>query len=552
MLTHIHIRNFAIIDELNLELYPGMTVMTGETGAGKSIMIDALSLCMGERADANFVREGADKAEIVVTLDISRLKPIQAWLQEHDIEATDECMVKRTLTKDGRSRAYVNGELVPIQQLKTLAQHFIDIHSQHAHHALLKTDTHRVLLDLYGNHAAQRDKVKAAFKAVRDVETAIAALKNNGQDKTDEIALLQFQADELERLNIVENEWDALTEKHERLAHAQTLIEDIQIILSLLSDDDHQAILSLLSQTKHKLDGLLSYDKNLTGISRMLEDARIQCYEASASLRAYVDRVDTDPQSLENLNERIGLLHELARKHRCEPNALHEKFNALSERLHDLKHEGERILELEAELKKHRASYAETAKALSTARQKTAKALDTKITEYMQSLGMPGGVFSVSVEPLEQATSHGMDQIVFMVKTNAGQKAQPLHKVASGGELSRISLAIQVTIMQDEMVPVIVFDEVDVGIGGGTAEIVGHLLNRLGEKAQVLCVTHLPQVAAQGDQHFYISKSSDGEKTQTQVTVLDNKGRIEEIARMLGGVKITDKTLQHAQEMLEK
>lgn len=534
MLTQISIKNFAIIDELILELYSGMTVMTGETGAGKSIMIDALSLCMGDRADPRMVREGCERAEISVTIDISRLPHLQQWLIDHEISVEDDVIVRRTISTDGRSRAYINGQVFPLNELKIIAQDFIDIHSQHAHHALLKPETHRNLLDIYGKHKHLAAEVKTLGDQLRTLQHDLTVLQE--KDATHEIEFLQFQLEELSGAQPKENEWEKLTREHDKLFHAQTLGQDLDHIFSALSDQ-----VPLLSSLKHKLDHLIQYDPSLGSISAMLDEARIFCSEATDSLRDYVNALDNDPRSLQQLDERMSLLHALARKHRVDPGVLHEVFTALQHKLSLLQDQDSRVLALQQAITAAQKNYDCAVAALIRARQQAATPLSQQITEFMQQLGMPGGAFSVSIDGLE---------VVFMVKTNAGQKAHPLHKVASGGELSRISLALQVSIVQDDTLPVIVFDEVDVGIGGGTAEIVGHLLHNLGKKAQVLCVTHLPQVAAQGDHHFHISKKSDGEQTRTQVAVLSSLERVEEIARMLGGVKITETTRDHAKEML--
>jgi DNA repair protein RecN (Recombination protein N) len=534
MLTHIHIRNFAIIDELSLELYSGMTVMTGETGAGKSIMIDALSLCMGDRADPRMVRAGCDRAEISVTLDISRLEQVKQWLSDHDISAEEEVIVRRTIAADGRSRAYINGQVVPLVELKTIAQDFIDIHSQHAHHALLKPDTHRHLLDVYGKHKHLATEVKTLGESLRALKQELESLKE--KDSSHEIEFLQFQINELSEAQPKDDEWEKLTQQHDKLSHAQTLGQDLDWVYSGLSDE-----LPTLSVLKSKLDALVQYDPALTSISELLNQARIYCLEATDSLSDYMKTLDSDPRSLQKLDERLSLLHALGRKHRVDPSALHGVLSTLQKKFDLLQDQDSRILALEQSISTMQQSYHQAVDKLICARQQAAAPLSEQITEFMQKLGMPSGEFSVSIEGLE---------VVFLVKTNAGQKAHPLHKVASGGELSRISLALQVCIVQDDTLPVIVFDEVDVGIGGGTAEIVGHLLHNLGKKAQVLCVTHLPQVAAQGDHHFHISKKSDGEQTRTQVAVLTPLERIEEIARMLGGVTITETSRNHAKEML--
>ncbi len=551
MLTYIQIKNFAIIDELNIELHPGMTVMTGETGAGKSIMIDALSLCMGDRADATFVRESAERADICVSIDISRLKFIQDWLHENELDVDTECVVRRTIGKDGRSRAYINGHSVPLTKLKTLAEDFIDIHSQHAHHALLKPETHGKLLDIFGKQQSQAALVKQHYERIRSIQQQLSELKLQEASKAHEMELLQFQIDELDKLDLKPNEWADLTRRHDKLSHAEKIIADTQSILDALVEDESLALVPMLAQLKHRLDDIAKLDGSLTEISNLLSDARIHCDEAASSLRAFISDIDDDPQALQNMSERIGLLHDLSRKHRCDPEMLCEKLEGLQERLSNLQSQEKTIVTLEDELKQEQAHYQKAAHQLSQARKVAAETLNKQITEMMQALGMPGGEFFVQLNPLEEPSVHGLEHIVFMVKTNAGQQAYPLHKVASGGELSRISLALQVTIVQDDLLPVIVFDEVDVGIGGGTAEIVGHLLNCLGKKAQVLCVTHLPQVAAQGDQHFFISKQTINAQTRTQIKVLTKQERIEEIARMLGGVKITTKTLEHAEEMLQ-
>jgi DNA repair protein RecN (Recombination protein N) len=536
MLTHIHIRHFAIIDELSLELYSGMTVMTGETGAGKSIMIDALSLCMGDRAEPRMIREGAERAEISVTIDLSRLPALKQWLTDQEILVEDEVIVRRTISRDGRSRAYINGQLFPLTQLKIIAQDFIDIHSQHAHHALLKPETHRDLLDIYGKNRPLALEVKQEAESLRSLQNTLKHLRENEAKKTQEMDFLQFQIQELETVHPQANEWEQLSQRHDKLSHAQTLSQELDQAYTLLAET-----VPSLGQLKHKIEALQQYDASLGSISTMLNEAKILCSEASDTLRNYLNSLDSDPRSLEKIDERLSILHTLARKHRCDPEALLQTLNDFQEKIAALQGQEEQAAELEVAIQQAQLAYEKTAAQLIEARKKAAQALSLQITEFMQQLGMPGGEFSIEIQDLD---------VVFLVKTNAGQKAHPLHKVASGGELSRISLALQVSIVQDDTLPVIVFDEVDVGIGGGTAEIVGHLLRNLGKKAQVLCVTHLPQVAAQGDHHFHISKKTEGDQTRTQVTVLTPLERIDEIARMLGGLTITETTRSHAKEML--
>jgi DNA repair protein RecN (Recombination protein N) len=543
MLTHIHIRHFAIIDELDLDIYPGMTVMTGETGAGKSIMIDALSLCMGERADASFVRTGYERAEISVTLDIHTLPAVQAWLAEHELNQGEECVIRRTVLSDGRSRAYINGTSVPLSTLKSLARLMIDIHSQHAHHALFKTETHRHLLDVFGKHGSLVQTVADAYHDLRALKEKHATLVLSESQKADEMDLLRFQINELEALCIKPNEWETLTAQHDMLSKSGELIATIQDVLNLLSENP-------LSQAKSSCEKLIKLDPSLEPIYTMLEEARINSVEAANSLNAYAHKMDTNPAHLEAANQRLTVLHEMARKHRVQPEALLDKLASLQERMNALESQTAEIEQLAQTIIEKEKEYQTLCADLTSKRAKIAPAINQAVTDSMQQLGMPGGVFTVHFEPLETPSAHGAEQVVFMVSTNPGAAPAPIHKIASGGELSRISLALQVLIVQDDSLPVIVFDEVDVGIGGGTAEIVGQLLNALGKKAQVLCVTHLPQVAAQGNHHFYISKQTEDGKTRTQVTVLDKEGRIKELARMLGGLKITEKTLQHASEML--
>ncbi len=549
MLTHIHIRHFAIIDELDLELYPGMTVMTGETGAGKSIMIDALSLCMGERADASFVRAGFERAEISVTLDITALPTVQTWLTEHELNQEEkECVIRRTILSDGRSRAYINGESVPLSTLKSLSRLLIDIHSQHAHHALFKTETHRYLLDVFGKHMQDAQLVHQAYHSLKQLKEKHATLVMNESQKTDEMDLLRFQLNELETLHLKTNEWNTLTAQHDKLSKGDELLSYIQSILQLLNEDASVTI--LLSRIQSQCEALIKLDAALEPVTTMLEEARINCVEVINTLNAYAQKMDTDSSHLEEINARLSVLHEMSRKHRVAPEALSEKLSTITKKLNTLDSQSAEISILADMIISKEKEYENLCDILSKKRKKAAPLLNEAITDSMQQLGMPGGTFFVGFEPLEAFGAYGAEQVVFMVNTNPGATPAPLHKIASGGELSRISLALQVLIVQDDSLPVIVFDEVDVGIGGGTAEIVGQLLHALGEKAQVLCVTHLPQVAAQGDHHFYISKQTENSTTRTQVTVLDRNGRVHELARMLGGVKITEKTLQHASEML--
>ncbi len=554
MLTHLHIKDLAVVRSVELELDAGMTTLTGETGAGKSILIDALGLGLGNRADKGMIRTGSDRAEITLAFDTASSPAAQHWLQEHTLDVGSECILRRVLLRDGRSRAFINGAPSPLQLLQSLGELLIDIHGQHAHQSLLKRNCQRTLLDAYAGHPVLTDQVQQQFQEWRSCQATLEQLQSASADRTAQLDLLHYQVNELETLQLSQNELLEIDSEHRRLSHIGRLQERVALALNRLYDNDG-SVQEVVAHLSGELEALLPLDSQLTSAQELLAGALIQIEEATTELRHYSDTLELDPTHLEQLDKRLEEIHDQARKYRVPPAELPEKLTSLKAELNTLEQSAVHLSKLEAQLATLRSGYLEAAKKLSGSRHKAAKKLQKSITERLHLLGMPQSVFSIAIEPLpeERATRNGLDQIEFLISTNPGQTPQPLSRVASGGELSRISLAIQVATLQCGQVPTLIFDEVDTGIGGSTAEIVGKLLRQLGETRQVLCVTHLPQVAAQGHHHLKISKQSHAKKsTHTTVQRLQKESRVQEIARMLGGMEITEQTLAHAQEMLSR
>jgi len=554
MLNHIRIRNFAIIDHLDLEFKNGLTALTGETGAGKSILLGALGLLLGDRADSDSVKSGSSKAEISAEFDISKLKPVQKWLQEKELDSEQDCLLRRRLSSDGRSRAFINGSPVPLQDMRELGEMLVDIHGQHEHQSLMKPQTQRQLLDDYANHGAQLEKLKAVYQQWKKTSTEYEQLKNAADDRNSRLDLLRYQVNELDELGLQENEYRQLEEEHKKLANAGQLIETCQTALAALYESDDASIYSQLANQASRIETASETDHQLSPANEMLNAAMIQVEETSGLLRDYLSSIDTDPERFKEVDERTGLIHDLARKHRVEPDQLLGVHQQLAEELDNLDHADENISKLEAETSRLQAEYIELAQKLSSSRRKKAEELNKKISKAMQTLSMTGGRFEIEISDIENKkfTTYGTDNIEFKVSTNPGQPCKLLAKTASGGELARISLAIQMITAQQGRIPTLIFDEVDSGVGGGTAEIVGQHLRTLGESRQVFCVTHLPQVASQAHHHMQVAKLSSKTETITQINALDQKQRIEEISRMLGGVEITKQTRAHAKEMLTK
>ncbi|CRI66694.1 putative DNA repair protein RecN [Thiocapsa sp. KS1] len=551
MLTHILVKDLAIVSSLELECASGMTALTGETGAGKSIMIDALGLALGDKADAAMIRAGSERAEIVAGFDLRTVPGARAWLAEQDLDEDGDCLVRRLIVRDGRSRAYVNGRPATGTQLRDLGDLLVDIHGQHAHQSLLRANAQRDLLDAYGGHAVLAASVAAAFREYRGLDQQLAALESARQERAERLDLLRFQVEELSALGLSAAEIETLDLEQRRLSHLGRLQETAARVLDILSEAE-PAICDQLRSAGSDLDDLAAIDPALTEPRDLLETAAIHTGEAAASLRHYLDGLEVDPAALEAVETRIAQIHDLARKFRVLPVELPDALTARQAELETLEQADLRLGDLRASRDTALRTFLDQARALGDARAEAAERLDRTVTEAMQQLGMAGGRFAVEIEtlPPERAGAGGLERIAFLVSANPGQPLQPLAKVASGGELSRISLGIQVATAECGSVPTLVFDEVDVGIGGGIAEIVGRLLRRLGDSRQVLCVTHLPQVAAQAHQQLRVRKETLDGQTYTRIETLAPDARVDEIARMLGGTKITARTRDHACEML--
>lgn len=549
MLKFLAIRDFVIVSSLELDFSSGFTALTGETGAGKSILIDALSLALGERGDAGMVRSGCERAEISAEFDLSKLPHLQAWLLEQDMEGdAGVCLLRRVLDAGGRSRGFINGRSATLQQMREAGDQLLDIHGQHAHQSLLRPDTQRALLDGYAGTAATAEQVAALYHDWQILRRRRISLSENADAVIAERELLQFQRNELESLGFGVAEWQALQEDHARLAHAASLLETAAFGIETLGEADNACLPQLNALTVRLREGI-THDASLGETLQMLESAQAELQEAVYALRHYQQRLDTDPQRLREQEQRIQSVMDAARKYRVAPEQLGEALQRIAARLAELGGDAD-LAELEQQEKSAQQSYLAAAQKLTAARKKAAVKLAREITAALQTLAMPGGSFSVELLPMAEGGAYGLESIEFQVAANPGVPPRSLAKVASGGELSRISLAIQVATSQVASVPTLIFDEVDSGIGGRVAEIVGHLLKKLGDSYQVLCVTHLPQVAAAADQQWQVSKAVENGVTLSRIAVLDGKQRVEEIARMLGGVKITETTRKHAAEML--
>lgn len=552
MLRTLTIRDFVIVDVLELEFARGFSVLTGETGAGKSILIDALQLALGGRGDASMVREGAPRADI--TADFALTDAAIGWLEQHEFSSEEGgALLRRVIDNAGRSKAYINGIAATAGQLRELGEMLVDIHGQHAHQSLLKSDAQRALLD---NQITMRDPAAAAesqavgvaWRAWRALSRQREEYETSAKNVLIERERLEWQVSELDKLAPKAGEWTEITNEHSRLSHAASLIEGAQEALAAISESDHP-ILSQLSSLNTKLGKLVDVDAELQTVLDCMEPARIQLQEAVYALNSYIDKVELDPVRLREVDARMDALHSAARKYHVTPEELHEEHATLAARLRQLADASD-MDGLKREEAKAQAAYREVAARLSTRRTAAARALGEQVTNAMQELSMGGGRFEVALNPGE-AGAHGLEQVEFLVAGHAGVAPRPLAKVASGGELARISLAISVITSNATTTPTLIFDEVDSGIGGGVAEVVGRLLKRLGQQRQVLCVTHLPQVASQANQHFQVAKGTTVEgRTVSRIEVLSNRARVEEVARMLGGIEITETTRKHARELL--
>ena len=555
MLTQLTINNFAIVRQLEIELAKGMSVITGETGAGKSIAIDALGLCLGQRIETSMVREGQERAEICATFFIEPTNPAYQWLQEQELQDPDnpsDCILRRVINADGRSKAFINSTPVSASQLKEIGQYLIHINGQHASQLLLKNDYQLQLVDTFAHHNELLAQMREDYRAWKNLQTQVKNFQQKVAENEAKKQLLQYQVEELDEFALRPNEYLELEEDQRRLSNSEQLTQLSQSALQLLSENETVSIDSMLYRATQYIDELSELDPRYASVQTMLNDALIQVQEATSEVQHLASHIEQDPMLLQEIEQRLGQALQLARKHNVKPEELvewHQKLKAELTALLDFSESEERLI-LEEKAAFEKIQY--TAKQLYESRCQAAEKLAQQVTHSIKGLAMENAEFFIDVNSdLTKVASNGADNIVFTLRSNLGQQAQPLAKVASGGELSRISLAIQVLTSDQSAIPTLIFDEVDVGISGKTASVVGKLLRQLGNKCQVLCVTHLPQVACHGHHQFNVEKFTVDDKTETKMTALSQEERVPALARLLGGSEITDLALANAQEMLD-
>jgi len=556
MLAHLSISNFAVVKQLSVQLENGLTAITGETGAGKSIAIDALSLCLGERADANAVRKGAAKAEIIAHFSLTDNHKAKHFLNEHELTSDEDensCFIRRIISKEGRSKAFINGVPASLQQLKGLGQFLLAIHGQNTHLQLLKEDYQRQLVDSFASHSSLLSEVKSTFSQWKQKQNTLTTLKAQAQQREDRLQLLTYQVKELDEFALEQGEFEELEIEHKRLSNGQSLLEQAQTSVYNLYESDEGNALSVIQNSIERLGELEAHDATLTPIISMLNDASIQIEEAASELRSYCDQLEIDPLRLQQVEARYAKAMELARKHAVMPEALFSHHQTLVSEFTALGEQETLLGTLELEVEQSHSAYLLATKKLSESRSIAASKLASAIEAQIQQMNMPHAKVNIDVEydELKKPVSYGLDTVQFNVSTNPGQETDKLEKVVSGGELSRIGLAIQVIASDNHATPTMIFDEVDTGISGPTASIVGGLLRRLGKAHQVMCVTHLPQVAAQAHNQLFVTKLTDGESTETQMLALTKQDRIDELARLLAGDKVTKSALANAKELLK-
>lgn len=552
MLAHIHIKNFTIIDQLDLEFQSGLTVLTGETGAGKSIVIDAIELVLGGRAEGQIIRPGCDRCEITLIFALKSASAAQQWLAEHELTGENECIVQRIITSDGRSRSLINSQTCTLQMTRELGALLVNTHNQHQHQALLKTEHQRQLLDAFANHSILCKQVKQLYQQWQQLQLQWNNLRTKTTDRDARLELLKYQVQELDQLALTENELTELEQEHKRLAHGEQLINQCQAALDYINDNEKFSVLAGLYQAIQQIENLQNLNKSVATAAELLNHAIIHTEEASSELRHFLTGLELDPERLAEIEQRLNKIHDIARKHQTKPEQLSTMHQQLTQQLTQLEDADEQLQQLQQQLDKTTLEYQQAADKLTQSRQKAAEKLSQLVTQKIQTLGMPQGKLQIQLQKHKDTTptANGQENVEFVVTANPGQPLQPLNKVASGGELSRISLAIHVITAQQETTPTLIFDEVDVGVGGSIAEIIGQLLRELGNNNQILCITHLPQVAAQGQHHLQVKKHSTENSTLTQIEALSPEKKVAEIARMLGGIKITERTLEHAREMV--
>ncbi|UPW19760.1 DNA repair protein RecN [Agarivorans sp. TSD2052] len=552
MLTQLSVQNFAIVRFLELDLHQGMTTITGETGAGKSIAIDALGLCLGNRAEASMVRQDADKAEISAQFDISTNQRAQLWLQQNELLSDDECILRRVVTKEGRSKAYINGTAVPLAQLKSLGQYLISIHGQHAHQLLLKPSQQLSIVDQYAAHPQLIGEVKQAYQMWKGLCNEQELAEQQQKELAAQRQLLEYQVKELDEFALQEGEYQSIERQHQCLSHSTELQQTSYQLTQLLGHDEQVNVLDMLAQACKTTSQLLELDPKLDAINNLLHEAQIQVEEATSQLSHYSEELDDDPELFAELEQRLSLALELARKHQTTPELLPELHQNLHTQLNHMSQQSERFEHLAEEIEKTWQHYLGKANKLSKSRERAANSLSKLITKEIHKLSMAKAQceFSVHSDAEQFINANGINRVELLVRTNPGQPMQAIEKVASGGELSRIGLAIQVICSASILTPTLIFDEVDVGISGPTAAVVGSMLRQLGKQCQVLCVTHLPQVAGHGHQQMLVSKQQKKNETITNMQTLSAKQRLEELARLLAGDEITPSALANAQELL--
>lgn len=551
MLQHIYIKNFAIVDTLEIDFTDGLSVLTGETGAGKSLWVDAMGLALGQRADAQWIRNGADRAEITVSFDAQHQPQVRQWLQNETLDADNECILRRSISRQGASRSTVNGTPLPLQKIRELAGLLIQIHSQHQQQHLVQADKQRIYLDLYANNQTLLASIQALYQQWKQTQTEIDSLLGSSHNKAQEIEFLRYQLDELNQLQLQEGEWQTLSRQHQQFHNAHELIQQLNQALTLTVEHEETSASQLIQQAQLQLSDIKVSDPQLDAIKELLETAAIHLNEAGSELLNYRNHFDLGSKDIASIEKRLGIIYDLSRKHHCNPQDLNDIHQSLKNKLEGLLALDEKVAALRIHLEQLEKKYHTLAKRLTKQRQKAATTFETHISKAMREMDISEGQFKVEFIKVEQQpNAFGHEKVQFLVQTNAGQPCQPLHKIASGGEISRISLALYVLTANQAQTPTLIFDEVDTGISGKTAATVGKLLRKLGEHTQVLCITHLPQVASYGHHHYKASKATQNKLTTTTIAKLNETQRIDEIARLLGGSKITKQTLAHATELL--
>ena len=550
MLRSLQIRNFAIIDEIDITFNDDMTVLTGETGAGKSILIDALSLVLGERGSSNLIRNKEKRAEYTAEFEITNNSHALNWLIDKSLDNENECILRRTISPDGKSRSFINGNTVNLQSLKSLGDLLVDIHGQHFHQSLCKKNVQRDLLDHFGGLSVTKNKIKRIFNEWKELSDQLSKMIEGNTNKEDRIDLLSFQLKELDELALKPGEYDSLNSEFKKISNIEKINKGINSLIDCLQSNEITNVEQMLNDSIKSIDTLATFDNSLEETKNLLSEAEINVSEAIGNLSRYGESIDYDNQKSREIEERINLIISLSRKHRVDPDELIDTKIQIEKELDALNHTQASIDETQNNLNILRKEYDDLAIKLTRKRGDSAKKLSDLVVDSMNELGMTGGIFKVEITPSKNISQHGNDDIIFHISANPGQKPQPLSNVASGGELSRMSLAIQVITSNGTNIPTMIFDEVDSGIGGAIAEVVGNKLKNLGQKKQVLCVTHLAQVASKGSAHIRINKLTDNKKTKIYATKLNSNERIEEIARMIGGIELTEKTREYAKEML--